>query len=133
MSHKVPNIIRTVNLDSTGEVSKNKFLGTFQVKAILNHADEFAMERMYAKLVVKEEFMKEEQKIRAAVIAELSVRIVNAPDWWNASSNGQTLADKQPLYDLAQLCSEAYLEWSKELDEAVNKNSNSGSVISGEA
>jgi hypothetical protein len=124
MSKKIPDTISTIMLDSTGERTKSRFVGTFKIKRVLTHGDRFALERFYNMLLPKGMEVQEELKIRAAAIAELGVRIIEAPEWWDGSHRGQDLIDSDVIYDLVAACAKAESEWTKELDDEVKGKSN---------
>lgn len=119
---KIPDTIRMVAIDCTGELTKSRWIGEFRAKAILSHADKFKLERIYAELMPEnDKFVKENDKIRAAIIAELSVTIVDGPEWWSATRGGQLMADDTPLYELMGACKKMQEKWSNDL-EASAKN-----------
>lgn len=112
----------SINLDVIGERTKSRFLGTFRIKAVLTHADVIAIERMYAQLLPRSSGdISEDAKLRASTIAELSVRILEGPEWWNGSRSGQLLIDREPLYQLLIKCNEAEQDWSNRLAEQADQ------------
>ena len=114
----LPSHIVTVNLDSLGDRTKQRWVGQFRVKCVLTNADRFRLERLYAELLPsREREVDEEIKLRAATIAELSVRIVDGPDWWTATRGGQLMADKAPLYDLIVMCNNEEKQWDKAVED----------------
>jgi hypothetical protein len=102
-----------------GEITKERWVGQFQVKAVLAHSDRFQLERLYNQLIPKDGEVAEDIKLRAATIAELSVRIVKGPRWWDETASGQLMVDMDPLYDLLVLCNKESKNWSEELDKAA--------------
>jgi hypothetical protein len=117
----LPNTMSTVHLDAVGEISHSRWVGQFTVKCILSHADKFAKARLYAALMPeRENLVEEEDRLRAAVIAELSVRISDGPEWWSATHGGQLMADLDPLVELLKLCQEESIKWSKKLEEIAS-------------
>ena len=124
MYNKIPDYIKTVVLDANGEVTKSRWTGTFRVKCILSHADRFALERIYTQLLPSDTGVDEEVKIKAATIAELSVRVVDGPEWWNSTRQGQLMVDTTPIYELIGLVVKASEEWSHELGKMNANESN---------
>lgn len=125
MNNKIPDYIKTVVLDSTGEVTKSKWTGTFRVKCVMSHADRFALERIYSQLLPYDaKDISEEVRLRAATIAELSVRVVDGPQWWESTNHGQSMVDSEPLYDLILSVNKASEDWSKELESMTSNESN---------
>lgn len=117
----LPDHIVPVHLDSTGEVSKTRWFGTFRVKCVLSHADYFAKLRLYAEFMPsKKHLVEEDDQLKAEVLSELSVRIVDGPPWWEATIRGQLMTDFNPLIDLLNLCKESAENWSKKLEEAAS-------------
>jgi len=47
------------------------------------------------------------------MMAQLSVRITAAPDWWIASNNGQELLDINVVFEVWKHCIAAETEWRK--------------------
>jgi hypothetical protein len=112
---KIPSIIRSVFLDSTGEVSKQKFMGSFQVKVVTTNADKLAIEREYSLLVPIDEHLSPDNKLLASTIAELKVRVLTGPNWFSDAINGQNMLDVNPLYELIIKINEEYKKWQEEL------------------
>ena len=128
---KIPDYISTITLESTGEVTKSRYNGTFRVKVVLTHSDRFKLERNYAEFLppnVQE--VPDELKTRAATLAELNVRITEAPQWWWDSGQGRNMVDSTPLYDMLRQINDAHEVWVKQLDENANKDVGLGSVSS---
>ena len=120
---KIPDYISTISLDSTGEVTKSRYMGTFRVKVVLTHADRFKLERNYAEFLPPNvQDVTEELKSRAATLAELDVRIIEAPSWWWDSLKGRNMIDTMPLYDLLRQINDAHTAWLKQLEENANKD-----------
>ena len=116
---KVPDIIRPIYLQSLGEITKQKYFGTFRIKVILTQRERLLVEREYSALLPSDKGASEENKLRAAVLAELSVRIAESPDWWKNSDYGRELLDSQPLWDLMVSIDKERNAWQEELDKLV--------------
>lgn len=115
---KLPDTTGTISLDSIGERTKTRWAGTFKIRKVLTNADHFALERVYAQLLPsRERDIKDELKLRAAAVAELSVRIMEGPEWWNGTKGGQLMVDSNPLYDLIMLCNEEEKRWDAQVEE----------------
>ncbi len=112
---KLPEIIRTINLESVGEITNETWRGIFRVKVVLTHSERFAIERHYKKLLPDDSNINENVKLRCAALAELSERIVECPEWFKNSRMGIDLIDVQPVYDLLGLISGKFEEWQFEL------------------
>jgi len=116
---KLPDILKHSNLDSIGEITGQKYFGSFKIKVILTHDERFAIERTYKRLLPDDKGVEQEISLRAAGIAELDQRIVEAPKWWIDSRNGRDLVDSQPIYDLVVAVNKLYEEWRSELNKTV--------------
>ena len=126
---KLPDHIVTLHLDSLGDRTKARWIGQFRVKCVLTNADRFALERMYAALLpTRERDVDEEVRLRAAAIAELSVRVVDGPPWWEATRFGQLMADKQPLYDLVMMANLEEKKWDAAVEELSKFEENNAIV-----
>ncbi len=120
---KIPDIVRHVELSSIGEVTQNLYAGSFKLKALLTHDERFRIERTYKNFLPDDKGIGQDISIRAAGIAELDQRIIEAPMWWSQSRNGRDLIDSQPIYDLIVAVNEKYEEWKAELNKTVESNS----------
>jgi hypothetical protein len=125
----LPNHIVTVNLDSLGDRTKARWVGQFRIKCVLTNADRFKLDRMYAELLPpRDREVDEEVRLRAATIAELSVRVVDGPEWWSSTRGGQLMADKAPLYDLIVMCNEEEKKWDKAVED-LSKFEDSNAIV----
>jgi len=113
---KLPDHIVELHLDSTGEITKRPWIGVFKVKLLLTHAERFKFERKYKEFLPDDKNIDDDTKFKASALAELSVRVVNAPDWWEGSQNGQLLVDAQPIYDLMVAITKEYETWFKKVE-----------------
>ncbi|MEM4360232.1 MAG: hypothetical protein QXT45_06850 [Candidatus Bilamarchaeaceae archaeon] len=121
---KLPDIIRTVYISCTGEQTKQIYAGMFRVKVALTNAERLEVERMYAQLLPNDKQAAEANRLRASALAELSVRVVDAPSWWRNSRSGQDLLDSQPLWDLLVKIDELINEWTKSVEETAKTTMN---------
>lgn len=117
---KLPSIYKTVSIDCVGDVTKTRWMGSFEVKCVMSNADRFEVERFYAKLLPADVKTTEERAVDAATLAELNVRVVSGPAWWASSQGGQTLVEMNPLYELMLRINEAQKAWSDEVDKLAN-------------
>ena len=124
--YKLPDFIRSIQLESIGEVSKQKFTGAFRVKVVLTNADQLAIEREYARLTARsDDTMSADNRLMAGTIAELSIRVLNGPPWYQEAMAGQNMIDKNPLFDLIVKINDEYKQWQKELDDVANSGDKS--------
>jgi len=122
---KLPDTTAMVSLDSVGEKTQSRFIGQFKIKRILTNSDYFALERIYAQLLPsRDREVAEDIRLKAAAVAELSVRIIEGPAWWEGSKQGQLMVDSQPLFDLAMICNEEEKKWSQQVADLAKEESN---------
>lgn len=114
---KLPDIIKFVQLESIGELTGQKYTGSFRVKVLLTHSERLATERTYSILLPDDKTASSESKLKAGAIAELDQRVVEAPKWWADSRNGRDLLDAQPLWDLLVAVEQKTEEWKQELNK----------------
>lgn len=120
---KIPDIIKTVYIQSIGENTQQTYSGQFRVKIILTNAERIQIEEIYNQMISNSKNVADVTKLRASAIAELEVRIVDAPSWWLNSRSGRDLLDAQPLWDLLLKIDELSNEWKQELQKAASKAS----------
>jgi hypothetical protein len=130
MQNKIPQYIVPISLDSIGERTKSRWSGTFYVKCILTHMDEFNIERVYSDLIPKNPSrdLGDELIMRAETIAQLSSRIVQGPAWWDTSRGGKDLIDSNPLYDLLGECYKATKKWDEDLEKQATSGDTDASI-----
>lgn len=118
---KLPDHIVTVTLDSVGEITKRPWLGNFKIKLLLSHNERLLFERRYKELLPNDAGVDEDTKFKASGLAELSVRVVDGPEWWEASKQGMNLVDAQPIIDLLYKVKDGYAEWLKKVEEIAKE------------
>lgn len=122
MAHKIPDIYAFIDLDSIGSVTKSRWTGRFKIRCILTHGDRLAISRINAELLPRVAAeASEDDKLRSQIISELSVRVVDGPEWWDATKGGILLVDDEPIFDLIVKVHEAQTEWKKKLEEVANQ------------
>lgn len=113
---KLPDHIRFIVLDSKSSTGES-FSGTFKIKAVLTNEDRFTIERVYKSFLPDDSSSSEQIKADATVIAELNVRVLESPAWFQESRGGRAMIDMQPLYDLFVKIKEAQTEWQLEVSK----------------
>lgn len=98
---------RTFTVSVEGDVSGEKWYGSFTVKTRLTHRDHLRKDQLRRELLGGLETgptPSVRAQTAAFVLAELAVRILKAPSWWTESDGGLDLADDnvlQRVYDEA--------------------------------
>lgn len=79
-----------------GEVTGEKFYGTFKCKTRLSHRDMLTIDKIRRELLgTNAEEASPDARAFAAAIAQLSVRLTSAPAWWTDNGNGMDLSDEE--------------------------------------
>lgn len=125
---KLPDIIKYIQIDSTGEITGQQYVGGFRLKLIITHDDRFAIERLYKQMLPNDDGIVQDITLKAGGIAELERRIVEAPKWWSDARNGRDLVDGQPIYDLLIAVNAAFEQWKLDLKKQVNADPSVPSV-----
>lgn len=82
----------------TGVVTGKTWAGRFRAKPLLSFRDQMGMDRMRRELLGGDIANADPNVIvQAAVLADLSFRLTEFPDWWTANGNGLDLADPNVL------------------------------------
>jgi hypothetical protein len=114
----------TVSISSTGSLTGKSYIGTFKVKTILSRRDHFAAdEQRRIILGANCQAALEPLKQEAFMLGQLSVRILESPDWWKAAGLGLELEDPNIIEEIFQAAvaagTKAKAEIKKEAAEAL--------------
>jgi hypothetical protein len=99
------NLLETADftLDVTGNETGEKYFGTFTVYKRLPHGMQLKRESILRELIgTNPDAASPRAQSQAAIIAELRVSVVKAPDWLKASNFGLDLFDDNVLSQLDQ-------------------------------
>ena len=121
MSSRLPSFYAPVTIDVEGEITKTRWIGTFNVKRVLTHRDRFTIENYYAEYLRDDSKSAFSVKADASSLAELRVRIQSGTSWWEDSNYGLDLVDEAPIMALLQAVKKAKEGWDKELETIVAK------------
>ena len=102
---------KVFELSVKGETSLQLFKGKFKCVCIPN-----LQQRSEASVLEKQlnrdlATLDAETSAFHRMIAQLSVRLLAAPDWWIASSGGKTLLDLNVVFELWKSCMQAEKDW----------------------
>jgi hypothetical protein len=101
--------------EHTGSTSQFLYTGQFTVKCVLNIADKRILEIEKTKL--QSDFVNptDDLRVLADILANLKVRVIDAPEWWKQSNNGATLLDQDALIALFYKVIDQEVAWREEL------------------
>ena len=114
----LPKNEKSFLLNHTGELTGRKYEGTFTVKCVLNMADKRRLE--IEKSSISADLMNPTNNLSAiaTVIANLRVRVVNAPDWFKQSIQTLDLLDEDVFFELYSTCLNKSEEWLNEVKKS---------------
>lgn len=115
----LPSFTTSVVIDVEGDVTKSRWTGTFTVKRIITHQERFDIEKYFRSYLPDSTSVSETIRNRATVLAELRVRVITGPSWWEGTNYGLDSVDVSHIYELLSKCAEATAQWHKELSDLV--------------
>ena len=85
-------------VDCEGEMTGEKWHGSFTTKLLLSHSELFRQDEIRRKLLGENpEFANAATKNRAEVFSYIIIHLTDAANWWKNSNNGQDLEDDTPV------------------------------------
>jgi hypothetical protein len=89
-------VIFTINV--VGDKTKEKWSGAFTSKPLLTHREELAIDRIKRDLLGPDSGHASGSSLAvASIIAELSIRLTSAPDWWKNANGGLDMVDENVI------------------------------------
>lgn len=106
--------LKQIDFSAVGTETGSSYSGVFKVKTSLSRRDRFQADAKRREVLgpLGEGALSTLQG-EAFMIGQLSVRIMQAPDWWSASANGLDLKDENVTPELFEACLEAERETAK--------------------
>lgn len=110
------------SINVIGEDSGNPYIGDFVVKTLLTRRDRFKADEYRRMLIgANPSEALPDMSMEAYVLGQLLVRIVEAPEWWKNSQNGELLADLNVILQVYELAKAKEDERKKTLQEEAEK------------
>jgi hypothetical protein len=127
----LPKNEKTFLFSKEGEVTGQKYEGQFTVKCALSLGDKRLIEIEKSRLSV--DLMNPTGNLDAIsrIMANLRVRVLNGPEWFNQQINTMTILDEEIVFEVYSKCLEASEEWMKELKKESGKGEDSGNSQKG--
>jgi hypothetical protein len=113
--------------------SGKKYDGQFVVKAVLTIGQKHMLELEKTRLLGNYSNPTDDLLGLAIMLANLRMKIVKAPEWWNQSAGGYDIQDEDALIALYNRIRQAEDEWKSKLKtkaEAVQKKDEANSASS---
>jgi len=100
-----------------GEITGHKYEGQFSVKCILSLADKRAVEIEQSRISVDLQNPTGNLQAISKIIANLRVRVISAPDWFNQAVGSLEILDDDVIFEVYSECLNKTKEWQDELKE----------------
>lgn len=111
----------TFMLSSKGESTEQKYEGAFKVKCLLTNAEKVNIGLRLDSYNGGSKTVAAGVAILNATLAELDVRVIEAPSFWKDSDNGRELMDTNIVYEVFAKANEAEADFKKRLKEVADK------------
>jgi hypothetical protein len=111
----LPKNEKTFFFSEEGELTGHKYEGQFTVKCMLSMADKRLLEIEQSRLSVDLENPTENLIAISRVVANLRLRVIKGPDWYNQIINNLDIIDDNIVFDIYGQCLDKSSEWMGEL------------------
>lgn len=104
-------------LNEVGQISAEKFEGTFETRVYLSHREDLARDRIRRELLAGTDMDKADARAQsiANIVSELRVRLTKWPKWFENADFGLDMADDNILLKLMEEVNKAETEHFKKL------------------
>jgi hypothetical protein len=111
----LPKNEKSFALDHVGQTTGKKYQGTFTVKCALSMADKRKLE--IEKTSLSADFNNPTAELAAisSIIANLRVKVIDAPDWFKQSIRSLDILDEDVYLEVFDKCFEKSEEWLSEV------------------
>ena len=116
----LPKIEAVFDFDFTSELAK-KYDGRFTVLCLLDMGQKHKLELEKTRLLGNYQNPTDTLAGIATVIANLRIKIIDAPEWWRQSNGGFSIKDEDALVALYDKVQAAEVEWRNQLAEMKKK------------
>lgn len=117
----LPKNEKTFLFNKIGEVTGMKYEGQFTVKCALSLADKRLIEIEKSRLSADLQNPTGNLDAISRIIANLRVRVINGPEWYNQQVNTMSIIDEEIVFEVYSECLKASEDWIKELKKDSNK------------
>jgi hypothetical protein len=109
-------------IDTTGELTGNKYSGAFTVKCKLSMRESLKQDEIYRSILGPDsQNAGQSAKSVAAALSYLATHVIKSPDWWQATEGGMKLEDMNVLASVNNLAQDAIEAEYKALAEEAKK------------
>lgn len=107
----LPKNEQTFMFSKEGEITGHKYDGQFAVKCVLSLADKRMLELEQSRLTGDVANPTDNLLIISRIVANLRVRILDAPDWFDQIISSLDIIDENILFDIYAECLRCSNEW----------------------
>ena len=111
----LPKNEKNFMFSEAGEMTSHKYEGQFTVKCILSMADKRLLEIEQSRLAMDLQNPTDNLVAIARVVANLRVRVLDAPDWFDQIIGNLDILDDNIIFELYGKCLDSASEWREEL------------------
>ena len=127
----LPKNEKTFLFNKVGEVTGVTYEGQFVVKCALSLGDKRLIEIEKSRLSADLQNPTGNLDAISRVIANLRVRVISGPEWYNQQVSTMTIIDEEIVFDVYAECLKASDEWMKELKKDSQKGEDQGNSQKG--
>jgi len=117
----LPSKESVFDFDHTGVDTGKRYEGQFKVLCLLDMGQKHRLELEKTRLLGNYANPTDGLAGIAIILANLRVKIVDAPEWWKQSNGGYNVQDEDALVALYDKVLEAEVEWRKQMIEKGKK------------
>ncbi len=114
---ELPKKESVFDFEHVGGDTGKKYEGSFTVLCLLNMAQKHALELEKTRLLGNYANPTDGLNGISVVLANLRVKIIDAPEWWKQSNGGYAIDDEDTLVALYNKVQDAEVEWRTKLKE----------------
>jgi len=113
--NNLPKNEKSFFFSKEGEVTSHKYEGQFSVKCVLSLADKRLLEIEQSRLSMDLQNPTPNLIAISRVIANLRVRVITAPDWFDQFIGNLDILDENIMFEIYGECLNKSKEWQDEL------------------
>jgi hypothetical protein len=114
--------VKVIELSTTGSITGKPYIGTFRAKGILTRRDQFLADATRRRIIgPNPSDALPALQGEAYMLGQLSVRIVEAPDWWLSLANGELIEDSNVIAQLYEKALEVEAKVKEEISSAAQE------------
>ena len=119
---KIKDNIAEFKIEVIGEQTAQTYLGEFKTKCILSIGDEIEADKAYRNLLGENLiYATQEIKELAFALAQLQVRVVESPFFWNELKQGSQCEDRNLIFEVLNKSIEGQAKFLEEKQQIINE------------